>query len=162
MSSRISQKPKKGKDSRITPEIELRRQRVYELRLKKIKLEQIAEMLKVTRRTIDKDIAAIRDGQIKSIQKQISKFDSKLYWADRKESVDLAIKELWLIVSESKGDRVAALQAIPKMLDELDKCLRAAGIRTTDVDPESLVTDTLRIIHEYPDGSKSDSSEIRS
>lgn len=129
--------------------IEKRRQKVFEMRLKGLAIHRIAEALDVTTRTIDSDISAMKKAELDWLKKVRDNFPADEYWMERKKEIELAISELWVGLVEQKTDRASVAKQIVELRNELDKCLRAVGITTTKVDPESLVTDTIRIIHEH-------------
>lgn len=128
--------------------IELRQSKVYEMRLKGLKIREIASALNVTGRTIKKDMVAIDDKLVEAVNRDIEKFNSKLHWKERADEVRLMIRELWPALIESKSDRSNIPKAIIELWTWYEKCMRNAGIKMTDVKPEDLITDTIRIIHE--------------
>ena len=131
--------------------IDARRQRVFEMKSKGLSNAIIAEALDVTTRTIDQDVAALREKEIEWLNKARANFDADSYWLDRKKNVEMRIKEMWVGLAEQKTDRSAISKEMRELYAELDMTLRAMGLITTKVDPEKLITDTIRIVHEYPD-----------
>lgn len=129
--------------------IDVRRQRVYEMRAKGLSIAIIAEALKVGTRTIDGDIAALKKNDIEWLNKSRKEFDADSYWLERKRNVEIRIKEMWVGLAEQKTDRSSVSKEMRELYAELDMVLRAMGIITTKVDPDSLVTDTIKIIHEH-------------
>lgn len=129
--------------------IDARRQRVFEMKSKGLSSAIIAEALDVTTRTIEKDVAALRQDELDWLNKARKKFDADSYWLDRKKNVEMRIKEMWVGLSEQKTDRSAVSKEMRELYAELDMTLRAMGLITTKVDPDSLITDTIRIVHEH-------------
>ncbi len=143
----------RGKDAESI-KIDLRRQRVFEMRAKGLSIAIIAEALDVTTRTVDKDVLAIKEKEMAWLEKSRKNFDADSYWLSRKKNVEMRIKEMWVGLSEQKTDRSAVSKEMRELYAELDVTLRAMGLITTKVDPELLVTDTIKIIHEHVDVDK--------
>ena len=141
-------RPGRGSES-DKANIDARRQRVYEMRAKGLSIAIIAEALKVTTRTIDGDIAALKKDDMEWLNKSRKEFDADSYWLERKKNVEMRIKEMWVGLAEQKTDRASVSKEMRELYTELDMVLRAMGIMTTKVDPDKLITDTIRIVHEH-------------
>ena len=97
------------------------------------------------------DVQALKGADMKWIKDVRDKFPADDYWMERVNEIKVGIKELWVTLAENRSSAPAIIQKITDQRNELDKCLRAMGILTTQVNPESLITDTIRIVHEYPE-----------
>lgn len=145
-------KAKRGRGTEADKiKMDLRRQRVFEMRAKGLSIAVIAEALGVTTRTVDLDVAAIRTQEISWLEKSRNKFDAESYWIDRKRRLETRLKEMWVGLSEQKTDRASIAREMREIEAELEMMLTKMGIVTTTVDPEKLITDTIRIVHEYPE-----------
>ncbi len=138
--------------------VELRQQKVFELRLKGLSISRIAEVLNVSNRTVCRDLEIIYKAEKNWVKKQVKSFDRDIYWIERKSEIEFMIRELWVALVEQRTDRATVAKTIIELRNELDKCLKSVGIKTIVVDPDENITDTIRIIHEYPD---EDTGKIR-
>jgi len=144
-----AKKNKGGRGKEVeSAKIDRRRQRVFEMRAKGLSVSIIAEALNVTTRTVDNDIAALKTDTLEWLNKSRKNFPADEYWIDRKGRLEMRFKEMWVAISEQKTDRSSVSREMRDLEIELESILRKMGIITTKVDPENLVTDTIRIIHE--------------
>lgn len=153
----MSQKKKitKRKQKEKVPEQELsslakeiRQKKVFDLRLKGISQESVADLLKISRKTVERDEFEIREKHRKWLIKARKSFDAESFWMGQIKQLEKVMFELWVIAADNDKDRVKALEVIERMQESIEKRMRAAGITTTTVEPDKMVTDTIRIIHE--------------
>lgn len=154
--SKYRKKPiPRGQGEKERLEIELRRQKVFELAIKGLAKVRIADILKVSVETIWSDLKVIRDEQVKSITKQIKSFNSKQYWAEWLESINLIERELWSALVESKTDRAMIVDRMIALRKEKERALISAGVKLIKENPEDVAGETLRIIYtNSPDRSR--------
>ncbi len=131
--------------------IQRRQQKIFELRIKGLSVSQIAEVIQASERTIFRDLDSIRSDEVKVLKNQIKNFDNTIYWLERKSEIEYMIRELWVALVEQRTDRATVAKTIIELRNELDKCLRSVGIKTITINPDENITDTIRIVHEYPD-----------
>ena len=132
---------------RIVMTSELRRERVFELRIKGLTCNRIAQVLGVDPRTVDRDIAAIKTGVVASVQRKIDNFDEREFFGGILKELSLIKKEMWAALLDAKGDRVRVATVLMDIMEYQQKCLRSVGIKIANGSLKNH-TGVVRIIHE--------------
>lgn len=148
-----SKRKNKSADSDLKAlSIEARQRLVFKLRIRGLSQERVAEIVHVNPKTVKRDEKEIVEKSKKWLRGAIKKFDTEQYWTSQIEELRHIKDELWSVYSEGDArDRVKAMIEIKEIQKEIDHRMRAAGIKTADVNPEDMANNTVRVIHEYPE-----------
>lgn len=129
----------------LTPE--QRQEKVFELRIKGVTIIRIADVLGVDKRTIDKDIAAIKAGVVESVQYKIDNFNEKEYFGEVMKELSLIKNEMWAGLVEGKRDRSQIASVLTDLIEKQQQCLRSVGVKIADGGSKDHAG-VVRIIHE--------------